>query len=392
MITKPFDSVKKEDIERLVADGTQESQTLDYKQALPGGTDGDKKEFLADVSSFANSAGGWLIYGIEEKREDGKATGLPGVARGLEGVNGDEETRRLESILQSGIEPRIAGVRIKPIAGFPQGPVIVIYVPKSWNSPHMVSFQGTSKFYARNDGGKRQLDLGEIRSAFALSEALPEKIRRFRDDRIAKIMADETPILLQGKHRVVLHMIPLESMTSAASVDLKQAQKNRAYLSPIKSTGYTGSRHNFDGFVTHDYESYLQLFRNGAIEAVNASLLMAQDCIPAYAFEPDVFNAVNRYLTLQRDLAVGSPIIILLTLIGVKGYTTVTRQYHLSQFLDMPKGTIDRDILALPDMMIEDLTTGADMILRPAFDIIWQACGYPACPNYDSNGQWKEAP
>ncbi len=388
MFIKQFDAITKDDILALVTNQTPESRILDYKQALPGRTDGDKKEFLADVSSFANSAGGWLVYGVEEKRENNKATGLPETASGLDGANGEQERQRLESILQYGVEPRIAGVRIRSISGFPKGPAILLYVPKSWNSPHMVSFQESSKFWTRSDGRKRQLDLGEIRAAFALSETLPEKIRRFRDDRIAKILADETPIPLQGKHRVVLHLIPFSSMAFSAAVDLELAAKNSSNLPPIGSTGYASCRHNFDGLVAQDYEDYLQLFRNGAIEAVNSSLLTVQDIIPASAFESNVFGAVDRYLKLQHDLAVSPPIVLLLTLIGVNGYVTETQQGSMMRGLGTIKGAIDRDILALPDMMIEDMARPADEILRPAFDIIWQACGFKCCPNYD-NGHWK---
>ena len=42
-----------------------EGRTLDYKRTLPGSTDEEKREFLADVSSFANAAGGDIVYGID---------------------------------------------------------------------------------------------------------------------------------------------------------------------------------------------------------------------------------------------------------------------------------------------------------------------------------------
>ncbi len=43
-----------------------ESRSLDYKAALPSGGDEGKREFLCDVSSFANTVGGCLIYGVTE--------------------------------------------------------------------------------------------------------------------------------------------------------------------------------------------------------------------------------------------------------------------------------------------------------------------------------------
>ena len=48
-----------------------EGKSLDYKRDLVGSTDANKKEFLYDASSFANSQGGYLIFGMDE------ANGLP---------------------------------------------------------------------------------------------------------------------------------------------------------------------------------------------------------------------------------------------------------------------------------------------------------------------------
>lgn len=53
MIQKQFELIDKGDIDALIANGIGESRTLEYKQELPGPADENKKEFLADVSSFA---------------------------------------------------------------------------------------------------------------------------------------------------------------------------------------------------------------------------------------------------------------------------------------------------------------------------------------------------
>jgi hypothetical protein len=46
-----------DDILELIANGIEEGRGIDYKQALKIGTDAEKKEFLADVSSFGNASG-----------------------------------------------------------------------------------------------------------------------------------------------------------------------------------------------------------------------------------------------------------------------------------------------------------------------------------------------
>ena len=60
---KSISEINEADIQLLIGNEVQESKNLDYKEKLPENSDKAKKEFLADVSSFANSNGGYLIFG-----------------------------------------------------------------------------------------------------------------------------------------------------------------------------------------------------------------------------------------------------------------------------------------------------------------------------------------
>ena len=106
---KSLDEVDANDIFALQANEVSEGKTLDYKRSLPGDTADEKKEFLADVSSFANAAGGHLIFGIEE------AEGIPTAIPGVGPINVDQEKQRLENIMRDGLAPRIPGLRITAI-------------------------------------------------------------------------------------------------------------------------------------------------------------------------------------------------------------------------------------------------------------------------------------
>src|SRR6478735_7031660 len=155
MLDRPLEALSFADLERLVTNGVSESRSLEYKEALPGNSDGDRKEFLADVSAFANTTGGDLVYGVVERRDAaGKATGIPEAVTGVTASNADHETRRLEQMLRDGVAPRMAGVRLQWIPGAPQGSTLVIRVPRSWAGPHMVTYQQHSRFYARHATGK----------------------------------------------------------------------------------------------------------------------------------------------------------------------------------------------------------------------------------------------
>src|SRR5260370_35585410 len=100
-LNKSLDSIEESDLQALIDNQVPEGKTIEYKKALPGNSDGDKKEFLADVSSFANAAGGDLIFGI---RED---SGVPGDLFGLQISDIVAEIFRWEGILKPGVAQRV---------------------------------------------------------------------------------------------------------------------------------------------------------------------------------------------------------------------------------------------------------------------------------------------
>lgn len=162
MLDKPLADLTKSDLERLVADRVSEGRTRDYKRDLELASDAHKKEVARDVSSLANAAGGYLVYGVEEERDaDGKNTGIPARILGVSCPNFDQTKLRYESIVSDYIDPRVQGIDIRAIDGFERGPAIVVHVPRSWFSPHMLSYQKQTHFYSRNTSGRRDLDVRE---------------------------------------------------------------------------------------------------------------------------------------------------------------------------------------------------------------------------------------
>jgi hypothetical protein len=389
MIGKAFDQIDQDDIDALVMNEVKEGRTLDYKEELPGGSDGDKKEFLADVSSFANAVGGDLLFGVKEKRDaTGKTTGIPESVPGLVGVNVDAEIRRLENVIRDGIKPRIAGARLRNVDGFSSGPVLLLRVPKSYAAPHMVTFKDHSRFYSRNSGGKYSLDVGEIRAAFALSESLPERIRHFRDERLVRIVADETPAALPWPTRIALHLIPVAALDPTRQVDVGRHEHIPVY--PLFSSGALNWRYNFDGIVffnppgdLDNSRNYIQVFRTGALEAVSA-LRPPDDrpkTLPGAEIVREVALKVASYLRLLQNAESEPPIIVLLSFLGMQGL-----YISHGMFADT-RPPIDRKALLLPDVLVDDYTTPVADLLRPAFDAWWQAAGWPRCLAYDEQGK-----
>ena len=392
MIGVPFDKIDKAALEELVGSKMPEGKTLEYKRELPRGTNASIKEFLADVSSFANASWGDMVYGIDEERDEkGKKIGVPKAAVGLQGVTGDEARHLLEGIIRDGLGPPLR-VHIKSVEGFPNGPVVVLRIPRSWSGPHMV-MRGASRFFSRAGARKYPLDVEEIRTAFALSETLPEKIRSFRAQRLSMVVAEETPVPLPPNAKTVLHLLPLSALRPAASVVVEFGDGLADRLQPIAQTDWE-HRINLDGFLTYGGPSgggrifsYTQLFRTGTIEAVDAWLLGAErqerKIIPHPHFESPIVEGLAWYLAFQKELGIQPPVVVMLSLLGVKGY-----KMYVTESTSFRGESVDRDALLLPEALVDDFAASPEQILKPAFDALWQACGYGRSLNYDEKGQW----
>lgn len=49
---------------------------------------------------------------------------------------------------------------------------------------------------------------------------------------------------------------------------------------------------------------------------------------------------------------------------------------------------IDRDALISPEILVESFEIDPTKVMRPIFDSIWNAAGWPRSMNYDEAGEW----
>jgi len=385
MINKHLDKIEFSDLEQLQNNAVLEGKTIEYKKLLPTNSDADRKEFLADISSFANASGGDLIFGITEEN------GSPKSIDSIEIENVDEEIRKYEDIIRSGIEPRIVfATRTVNVSG--NKFVFIFRMDKSWNGPHRVIYKGHDKFYSRNSAGKYPLDTNELKIAFNLSQTLTERVTRFKTDRITQLFSDNLPISFYGGGKIILHLVPLESFSPNFSISIDPITANPAKLRPIYSAGWN-NRINLEGILSYSggrndkSHSYVQLYRNGIIEAVEGLILHAErekKIIPSITYELELLRSLGGFLNLLKELGINMPIVAFLTLIGAKDWEMGTG----ATFWHDESYKIDRDILQLPETIIESYNTEPKDILRPMFDLIWNACGYKRSLNFDEDGNW----
>jgi hypothetical protein len=241
LLHRQLAEITEPDLLTLKENQVSESREIDYKAELPGKSDGDKCEFLYDVSSFANCIDGDSVYGVSALQ------GIPTDVRGLEIADAVQEKLRLESIIRDGIQPRIIGVATHVVSLANSKSVIVIRIPRSWILPHMVIYQGRQRFYSRNSSGQYPLDVGELRAAFLGSAQLAERVRDFRLERLARITGGDAPAPLPDTAKLILQIVPFSAFEPGVQFDLRSL---RGDLAPVFSSGYNGPRSNFDGLLT----------------------------------------------------------------------------------------------------------------------------------------------
>ncbi len=111
---------------------------IDYKSEIHLKDDKDNAEFIADVTSFANTLGRYLIIGIKENQ------GVPSEIKGISQIqinnasnsNPDQWKQVLDTILRTKVDPRLPHYEIKIITLSSGNKVIAIEIPQSWISPH----------------------------------------------------------------------------------------------------------------------------------------------------------------------------------------------------------------------------------------------------------------
>ena len=316
----PLGQIDEARLQAVIDAKASESRSIDYKRTTYGTGHADHTEFLADVSSFANTVGGDLIIGMTAT--DGIPTHLSPLV-----INMDAEVLRLEQIARGGLQPRIANITFRPVLIARGGHILIIRTPRSYNPPHRVVRQGSNRFWARSSAGKYEPDVQELRTLFTAAPQLADRVRDFRLDRLAKIAADQAPVRLLDRGSLIIHIVPLSALALPAVLPLEELSRDFNSFSPIGSRTSQGMRINFDGLLkisntdqAAQQRAYVQLFRTGVLEAVTSTIISTSKDQPIiFNLDDDIIFACTRYF---RDLAgagIEPPYALLISLLGVKG-------------------------------------------------------------------------
>ena len=389
VINKKLAEITAADLDALVTNKVTEGKHADFKRDMIGNSDNDKKEFLKDVSSFANAAGGDLFIGVDEA--EGVATKIVGLS-----IDADKEILRLDAMIRSGIDPRIPSFEIRAVPIADKKCVIIIHVRKSWMAPHMVTYQNMSRFFSRTSNGVYQLDVTELKNAFVASETAVERIRAFRNERVARLLANETPVPFEDGAKMILHIMPVNAFDAGQRYDVLPVSGHQLMLKTLYSNSLT-QRINLDGVIWYQAVAdktlsgnYAQIFHNGVIESVTHNMLRPRDVkgqtllsIPSTPFETKTFDCIHNYIEIYGKLGIEPPYLAFLSMTGVKGYRLGLSTDYFDEM-----DTIDRDVLLTSEVLITDISKPVSQLMRPIIDQVWNACGRATSVNYNEQGEW----
>ena len=385
----PFKNVDEAALQRLIDNGVRESLLIDYKLKLPGDKDADKKEFLQDVTAFANADGGDLLFGVRENKM---------VAVELVGVDANEaegEILRLKNLCRDCVDPRIHGLRIQAVDVTPGRCVVHLRVPKSLDAPHMVRFKNHRQFWLRGSAGKDWMSSAEVRRVVMRTADWRDRADQWRRERVALLLGGESPVGLHGHGALLVHLVPMP--TGGPELNLADEAIRRALLGvhPRIAHGWN-HRMTYDGLlVARDLPGegdsnywYCLWFHNGRVEFVFSDLVSRKDGedaghIAGLRMEEDIEDAINRPLTVEVPGSVGVPVLVFITLVGVLGATLPLGPRYGSDAYRTP---IERDQLLLPGLFIEEVPDDLWPFIAHAVNRIWQAAGYPRSPFLNPDG------
>jgi hypothetical protein len=394
-IDKQLEQITEADLNGLIASGVKEGKDIEFKREINLSESDAKRKFIRSVAAFANTYGGHIVFGIEET--NGVATSL----HPLPGFNEDSEKLRLRDLIRAHIEPKVYGFNLHAVPLSGGGHALVLWIPRGWAGPHMVTFGTDNRFYFRLGNGTTLMGAGEVQTAFATAESLPGRITALRLDRLSAISSGDIPMPFAKPGVLVLHIIPVNALNPLYTCDLGsliiQEQKVRSLLPTMFDDEVTSSiEHDFDSVIKmfckeNDCYGYTKLFRNGVLEitdcyGVELDTNFLGQGFRTMRYERQLIELFPRWLETLRFANIDPPAAVALSLVGMSGRFPYVDPRHFR--MSRQPRPIRHDPLLIPPSIIESFDIDGFGTLVPIFNRLWQASGIAKTLNIDKDGNW----
>ena len=102
-------------------------------------------------------------------------------------------------------------------------------------------------------------------------------------------------------------------------------------------------------------------------------------------YERDAIGFLRAFAGFAREFSVEAPYFLFLSFVGVRGCEFGV---HRTMRLSSDSLVFRDDMLTLPEIAMLDRDAPAHEVLRPVFDMVWNAFGFIGSRNYDAEGNW----
>ena len=389
--SKRLSEITINDLHELIESEIRESIILDYKSEIYGKTDKDKKEFLYDVASFANSRGGRIVIGVREKKDEkGQNTGIPAEICGVDVPNEDVFLRQMTDLLLANIEERISNIESRVLDVEQNKQVVLIEVPQSVSAPHMVTYDGTNKFYCRHETRKALMDIREIQDAFERSRELMEKAKELILERMNELRAK-----VGQDHCIYYSALPL--LRDDFLVNIKEPKVHTLLDAFDLFAGeyFSGGegrdiKYHFWGLERFSSRKPpVGLYRDGYIQTW---LLCGngKKLIYPKEFEKRLYNFLALAIKTYDELKIQPPLVWHSAILNAEGYKLCLPNDLDAHEINKPLGNKE---LVFPMGVVHSFSETIDAMIRPVCDMLYNAFGFHGSRSFDSAGKFvKENP
>ncbi|MBU7047210.1 MAG: PQQ-binding-like beta-propeller repeat protein [Theionarchaea archaeon] len=248
-------------------------------------------------------------------------------------------------------------------------------------------FEQGERDYEKGDLGRAESSLKQAKSKYETIEDAEKtkecdkwidkihnqrkkEILDYHIERIEGIKAKKMPCPLVDAAKIVLHIVPFNAFDPSNNLDLASLP-NEKELPPLCGPSYTPGHHqdpnSFLVYWNHPQTgialSYVQILDNGIIEAADALLLddFGEKHIPQGLIEKTILDALKEYLSFHKKIGVEPPLFIMLSYLGVQGYTIIN--------------PIKESDLLAPEVVVNNFEDDIVKVMKPIFDAIRKASG-----------------
>lgn len=180
MINKSIGEITLDDIKNLSKSKIEENVSIEYKSELNIDDDKGKKEFVKDILSMANSEGGYIIIGIDEKNNF--------ALKGMHLKSWDNLQLQMISTIKDCSDPIFTDIGLNHFQLENKNYAIVIRVGKSAIKPHRSKKDNC--FYKRIGTQCVNLDMANLKQEFLYTYLMGD-INQKKDNKFVQEILDE---------------------------------------------------------------------------------------------------------------------------------------------------------------------------------------------------------